>query len=302
MAKVPFSYQYQNIYNSSIQPNIVHSHNTALFEYNVKYFLQKAISVFKFSGLPEGWAQNYFKYVLFGYGYISVFNTDKYGVVCQECTLGDRISLYKQPQRAIVTNPIFRNSIDLKLGVDGEIIKLQPDYNGVLDIVTTYADLMTLALETAGVNLLNSKLSWLFFAENKTGAESFKKMYDQIASGYPAVVVDRKLLNDDGSVNWQMFTQNVGQNYITDKVLNDIATINNMFNSAIGIPNANTQKKERLITDEVNKRDSETEALVELWLETMRDDLKKVNEMFNLDISVSYRFKNASSEEVIADE
>ena len=75
-----------------------------------------------------------------------------------------------------------------------------------------------------------------------------------------------------------------------------------MFNSAIGIPNANTQKKERLITDEVNKRDSETEALVELWLETMRDDLKKVNEMFNLDITVSYRFKNTSSEEVLADE
>lgn len=292
----PFSYQYQNIYNSSIQPNIVHSHNTALFEYNVKYFLQKAISVFKFNNLPEEWAENYFKYVLFGFGYIAVFNTDRYGVVAQECTLGDRISLYKQPQRAIVTNPIFRSSIELKLGVDGEIIKLQPDFNGVLDIVTTYADLKTLALETAGVNMLNSKLSWIFFADDKTSAESFKKMYDKIASGEPAVVVDKKLLNEDGSINWQMFTQNVGQNYITDKVLNDIATIDNMFNTAVGIPNANTQKRERLITDEVNKKDKETESLVELWLETMRSDLEKVNRMFNLDISVDYRFKNESEE------
>lgn len=294
--KVPFSYQYQNIYNSSMQPNIVHSHNTALFEYNVKYFLQKAISVFKFDGLPEEWAQNYFKYVLFGFGYIAIFNTDRYGIVAQECTLGDRISLYKQPQRAIVTNPVFRNSIELKLGIDGQIIKLQPDYSGVLDIVTTYADLKTLALETAGVNMLNSKLSWLFFAENKTGAESFKKMYDQIASGYPAVVVDRKLLNDDGSVNWQMFTHNVGQNYITDKVLNDIATIDNMFNTSIGIPNANTQKRERLIIDEVNKKDYETQSLVELWLETMQDDIKKVNDMFGLNISVSYRYEEDQQE------
>ena len=297
----PFSYQYQNIYNSSIQPNIVHSHNTALFEYNVKYFLQKAISVFKFTGLPKEWAENYFKYVLFGYGFISVFNTDKYGVVCQECTLGDRISLYKQPQRAIVTNPVFRNTISLDLGINGELIKLQPDYNGVLDIVTTYADLMTLALETAGVNLLNSKLSWVFFAENKTGAETFKKMYDQIASGYPMTVIDKKLINDDGSVNWQMFTQNVGQNYITDKVLNDISTINNMFNSAIGIPNANTQKKERLIVDEVNKRDYETEALTQLWLETIKTDLEKVNDMFNLNIGVEYRFKNQGQEVITND-
>ena len=82
---------------------------------------------------------------------------------------------------------------------------------------------------------------------------------------------------------------------------NDIATIDNMFNTSIGIPNANTQKRERLITDEVNKRDMETQSLVELWLETMQDDIKKVNEMFNLDISVSYRFKNAS-EEVLSDE
>ena len=296
MNKVPYSYQYQNVYNASVQPNIVHSHNTALFEYNVKYFLQKAISVFKFSGLPKGWAQNYFQYVLFGYGYISVFNTDRYGVVTQECTLGDRISLYKQPQRAIVTNPIFKNTIELKLGENGQLIKLQPDYSGVMDIVTTYADLKTLALETAGVNMLNSKLSWLFFAENKTGAESFKKMYDQIASGYPAVVVDKKLLNEDGSVNWQMFTHNVGQNYITDKVLNDIATIDNMFNTSIGIPNANTQKRERLITDEVNKRDMETQSLVELWLETMREDINKVNDMFNLNITVDYRFKETEKE------
>lgn len=296
MNNPPFTYQYQNVYNSSIQPNIVHSHNTALFEYNVKYFLQKAISVFKFSGLPAEWAENYFKYVLFGYGYISVFNTDKYGVVCQECTLGDRISLYKQPQRAIVSNPVFKNTIELDLGINGEIIKLQPDFNSVLDIVTTYADLMTLALETAGVNMLNSKLSWVFFAENKTGAETFKKMYDQIASGYPMTVTDKKLMNDDGTVNWQMFTQNVGQNYITDRVLNDIATINNMFNSAIGIPNANTQKRERLLVDEINKRDDETQALIQLWLETLRGDIAKVNNMFNLNIGVEYRFKKEDQE------
>ena len=147
--------------------------------------------------------------------------------------------------------------------------------------------------------MLNSKLSWLFFAENKTGAESFKKMYDQIASGYPAVVLDRKLLNEDGSVNWQMFTHNVGQNYITDKVLNDIATIDNMFNTSIGIPNANTQKRERLITDEVNKRDMETQSLVELWLETMRDDIRKVNDMFNLNISVDYRFRQTEEEDML---
>ena len=93
-----------------------------------------------------------------------------------------------------------------------------------------------------------------------------------------------------------MFTQNVGQNYITDKILNDLQTIEDQFNTEIGIPNANTQKKERLIVDEVNANNIDTNAKIALWLETMQRDIEKVNQMFGLDLSVSYRFDNNESE------
>ena len=38
----------------------------------------------------------------------------------------------------------------------------------------------------------------------------FKKLYDKIASGEPAAVIDKSLFDKvDGSPNWMMFTQNV---------------------------------------------------------------------------------------------
>lgn len=290
---IPSNYEFENLYNSMRSPSTVHCRNTALVEYYTKYLLEKAISVFKFEGLPEKWAVNYFQYVLFGYGYIAVINTDKYGVIPQMSGLTG-YNVFYQPTIATIANPLLDGLKTLEIGTQCEIIKLQPNYSGVMDIVTTYADLMALCLETAGINLLNSKMSYIFFSQNKASAETFKKMYDKVASGEPMAVIDKSLLDDEGNPAWTMFTQNVGQNYITDKILNDLQTIENQFNTEIGIPNANTQKRERMIVDEVNANNIDTNAKISLWLETMKHDIEKVNKMFGLNISVSHRFQNES--------
>lgn len=286
---LPVNYEFINQYNAMRSPSTVHCRNTALVEYYTRYLFQKVISVFEFEGLPEEWADNYFKYVLFGYGVIAVIYTDKYGVICQDCGLSG-FDVFYQPTRCIIANPHLPGLKEFKIHENCEIIKLQPDYGSVMDLVTTYADLMALALETTGANLLNSKLSFVFFAQNKTAAESFKKLYDRIASSEPMSVIDKNLLLEDGSPAWQMFTQNVGQNYVTDKLLNDMKTLEDQFNTVIGVPNANTQKRERMITDEVNANNVDTQCRVNLWLETMNKDIEQVNKMFGTDIKVKYRY------------
>lgn len=286
---LPVNYEFINQYNAMRSPSTVHCRNTALVEYYTRYLFQKVISVFEFEGLPEEWADNYFKYVLFGYGVVAVIYTDKYGVICQDCGLSG-FDVFYQPTRCIIANPHLPGLKEFKIHENCEIIKLQPDYGSVMDLVTTYADLMALALETTGANLLNSKLSYVFFAENKTAAESFKKLYDRVASGEPMAVIDKNLLMEDGTPAWQIFTQNVGQNYITDRLLNDMKTLEDQFNTVIGVPNANTQKRERMITDEVNANNVDTQCRVNLWLETMNKDIEQVNRMFGTDIKVKYRY------------
>lgn len=286
---LPVNYEFINQYNAMRSPSTVHCRNTALVEYYTRYLFQKVISVFEFEGLPEEWADNYFKYVLFGYGVIAVIYTDKYGIICQDCGLSG-FDVFYQPTRCIIANPHLPGLKEFKIHENCEIIKLQPDYGSVMDLVTTYADLMALALETTGANLLNSKLSYVFFAENKTAAESFKKLYDRVASGEPMAVIDKNLLMEDGTPAWQIFTQNVGQNYITDRLLNDMKTLEDQFNTVIGVPNANTQKRERMITDEVNANNVDTQCRVNLWLETMNKDIEQVNKMFGTDIKVKYRY------------
>lgn len=283
-----YGYEFINRYNAGLSPSTVHCKNTGLVNYYMRYLIQKVISVFEFSGIPEEWALNYFQYVLICRGYIGIIDTARYGVIPQECGLSG-FDVFYQPNRITVANPLL-DFKELKIGTQCEVIKMQPDYGGIIDLVGTYADLMALCLESAGVNLLNSKLSYVFAAGNKTQAESFKKMFDKIATGEAAVFVDKNLFNEDGSRNWDVFFQNLKQNYVTSDILNDMKTLEDQFNTAVGIPNANTQKRERLITDEVNANNVDTEAKISLWIETMRRDMKRVNDMFGLSLDVRYRF------------
>lgn len=288
----PVDYSFENLYNSRINPSAIHTQNTGLFMYYGDYLFKKILSVYKFRNLPDTWAENYFKAVLFGIGFIAVFDDPAYGVIPQQCSLSDTYSLFRQPKRVLIANPFFKKSFQLTVGKTCEILKVQPDYRSVLDIVSYYADLMAVSSETAAVNLLNSKLSYVFFAKDRAMAESFKKMYDQMAAGKPFTIIDKDLQSEDGVKNWDAFMQNVGQNYIVSSVLNDMKTIEDQFNTRIGIPNANTQKRERLISSEVESNDVDTVALVQLWLETMRNDLKKINKRYGTNIEVEYRYQH----------
>lgn len=295
---IPESYDYINAYNRQYKPSTIHVQNTGLSWYFKRYLIQKIISVFKFEGIPESWAKDYFLYTLFVFGYCAVINTDKYGVIPQHCTLSG-YNIFYRPNRAIITNPLFKRTITARIGKDTELIRMAPDWCGVWDIVEYYADLMALTSETIAVNLINSKFSYVFAAEDKTSAESLKKLYDQIASGEPAAFADKKLFTDDGEPSWYLFVQNLKQNYIAGDLLEDLAKIDSRFNTEIGIPNVNIAKASGVGAAEVMANNVDTQSKAELWLETIRDSLTKVNNMFDLNISVSLRFKN---EEVVTDE
>lgn len=296
MQAAPYMYDYINAEVSQHSPSTVHTKNTELQRFFARYLLQKAMSVFKWD-LPETWDRDYFLYVLYGIGYIAVLNTDKYGVIPQQCGL-DGYNIFYQPKRALVTNPLLKGLRQLDIGTQCTLIKLQPDYGSVMDLVGFYADMMALTAETAGVNLVNSRLSYVFFGKNKNTAESQKKLFDRVASGEPATFVDTALYDvQSGNPSWIPFQQNVGQNYIAGEALADLRKWEMMFDTDVGIPNANTDKKERLISDEVNANNVEVTSKADLWLDQLQKSFAQTSKMFGVKLGVEWRNKPPVSAE-----
>ena len=273
----------------------MHSSDTWLQWYFRRYLLQKAIAVFKWD-LPKLWAKNYFLYVLYCWGYIAVVNTDKFGVICQACSLSG-YDLYYQPNKATIANPLLRGILNPVIDKQCTLIRLQPDYGGIMDKINFYADMLALSAETAGTNLFNSKLSYVFAANSKSAAESSKKMYDKVASGEPVVVIDKDLFNEDGSPNWLMFNQDLKGSYIAGDIMEDMRKWELKFCSDLGIPNSNTDKKERLIVPEVESNNVEVKLWADLALESLKESCKKTEDMFGIKISVDWRYKEDFEDE-----
>lgn len=288
-------YMWKDIYNSTIvsTPSTVHVKQSGLSNFFKDYLLKKLMSQFIFK-LPKRWDIDYFRYNLFIRGYIGVLDTgtDLYGVIPQYGALSG-YNVFYRPTRLTVANPSIPNTLERTINENCTIIKLTPNYKGIWDIIDYYGDMLALCAESTGINLINTHLAYVFTAANKSAAEAFKKLFDKIASGEPAVVQDKNLLNDDGSPAWQAFEQNLKQVFIAPDILYCMNTIEDQFDSLVGIPNAHTDKRERMITDEVNANNADTMLLRDIMFESINEGLEATRKMFgftrrNLDVKLRY--------------
>lgn len=288
---VPADYTYINAVNGQKNPSAIHTQNIGLTKFFERYLIDDFLGQWEVK-LPETWAYNYTMYTLVYFGFLAVINTDKFGVIPQHCNLYGFDVMY-QPTTAQIINPLIPNAIDARIHRDTELIKLFPDFGGIYDLIQFYAEKMALLSEGIDVNIINSKLSYIIGVDNKSSAETFKKTIDKVTSGEACVVTGKELFSEDGTPMWTTFAQNLTQNYIASQQIEDLKKLKLMFDTDVGIPNANTEKKERLTDDEVNSNNIETQTKIELIADSLKESAERVNKMFGTDISFKLKFKES---------
>lgn len=289
-----YDYEFMNSYNGRRSPT-----GTVENDYMTSYFMrslyQRAVSVFDWD-LPAGWNANYFRNVLFANGFIGVIDSHKFGVIPQICTLTG-YGLYMQPTNLMVKQPLV--SFDGRIGEDCELIQLTPDYMGIWDIIEHYAVQLSTIQTSVSASLKNSRLSFLLGAKNKAAAETLKAVLEKISSGEPAVIVDKKLIEDiNGDSPLWVETFNVKDSYIIDLLLNDMRTILEAFDKEIGIPSVES-KKERMISDEVAMQTADSCARLTTWMHMLDESIARTNALFNLNIS--YEVKGGAFDESLGE-
>lgn len=298
--EVPANYQLQNLINSAYNPSYFHVENTYLTDYFRRYLFNKAVSIFDFD-IPETWDRDYLQFCLFALGYVGVFKTGEYGVIPQAGNISG-FDLYYRPKKFMCVNPYLRQHYyDLEIGKDCVLVKLTSDYIGILDMINYYADQLALSAETWGINLFTARVGYMAIASNKAASESLKKAYDEMSGGNPFVVLDKDLMLEDGGRPWEWFAQDLGSNFIGPEILADMRKIETMFDADIGLKNSNTDKKERLITAEVEANDDSTLSKSDVWLDNIKDGLKEIKNMFGVDIKVRRRYNEEKSSALNSD-
>lgn len=266
--------------------------NTSAYYYRKKLF-RLILARFEFGNLLDTWEVDYFLDHLFGDGLIGVTDTEA-GVLALKCG-PTGIGIFDNPTQLQFANPIL-GSFRRTIGEDCEFIRISYDFSGVWYLVDRYATLLAMCDSSVAVNLMNTKVSWVFGATSNQQAETFKKLYDEVSMGKPAVFTTT---NNSAMLKENMFVMPAKQNFIADDVQLLKRKIINEFLTDIGINNTNLDKRERLTDDEVNANDMEVRFNIQHWYDNITDGIIKVNKMFGLDITCRIRDFDSEVREVV---
>ena len=289
-------YMYGGLYNA---PPFQNNYPNAAMDYWSRSLFQRLQALIDFEGLPEGsdaaapdesvvqyaWDKDALKFGLFMLGYQIVFRSKTYGVVPQPGSLTG-FGLQYQPAGAIVNTPYFQFQRPLKLGVEASLIKLSPDFVGVYDIITKYAAELKEIDTSIRSAARNSRLAYAMIASSDKSARTLKAVREKIINGED-VIVDDKILQKDkanpDSLPWYQFDRDLKANYILGDLLDARRTTLVDFYREIGVRMLD-DKKERMLTAEVDAGNAETFIRSEVWIETLKESCDKVNEMFGTKI------------------
>ena len=248
-------------------------------------------SVFKFT-VPETWDRDYLFHHLFYHGFLPVVHTE-FGALPLEGTLHGN-NPYHKPSMARVINRGEGWDIDVDAVINKDCVVLAPfeDYIPHLNpVIAEYAYSLANMSTTMDMSILNSRLAYCFAAKDKQSANTIKDIMDRVYNGEPAVTY-MKLLGrpDDHSdtENWNFVELHPNNAYIGSSLIADRETLLKEFDTIIGLPSMNN-KKERMLTDEVEVQNSGNFSIAQRIVDTLTEQFDRANAMFGLNLKVELR-------------
>lgn len=291
-------YNKLNILSGTFTPSQIHNTNNYVYAYWVRSLFQRAISTIEFD-LPENWGgarKDFFYYLLFTLGFVGVFYDKKLGLCFCEGSLSGT-DFYRQPTTFKVSNKsLTPNSRTYKIGDNAQIIKLNPDYCGIMDTINYYAEKLALCATSMDSSIINSRMAFVMGAKNKAQSFSLKRIFDKVARGDSCVIYDSKVLLDntnplDKGQGISFFERsNIKNSYVSNDIIETHANLLNQFDSEIGIPTLPYNKKERMVTSEAEMKSIDGTSRSTVMFETLNASINEVNKLFNTNIGVKLRY------------
>lgn len=266
--------------------------NNLTYRQYLNRLTELAISMFEWKNLPKTVDARYLELHLFETGCMVYFKDEVIGDLCLDCIVNGRLDVYG--------NPLLRraysgyNNYQKLLKYNNSVI-IWNNYlhgNSILD-VEMFARRLYNIDRIIDVNANAQKTPVLLQGSEKQRL-TLLNLYKEYDGNAPFIFGDKNL--DINSL--KAFSTNAP--YVCDKLYQLKTQIWNEALTYLGISNINIQKKERLISDEVTRNQGGTIASRYSRLETRRQAVEKINEMFGTNIEVNYRedFQQAGNDEV----
>lgn len=248
-----------------------------------------AINMFEWKNLPPSVDERFLELTLYSTGMAIFFEDEVLSYLALTTTIGGNLDVYRIPtiRRAYATNGYNRELNNENSVLIFNNFLRQPS----MLAIELYARRLYEIERTIDVNVKAQKTPVLIQGTEQQRL-TLKNLYMQYDGNEPFIFGDKNLdLQGVKAISTQA-------PYVADKLEILKRQIWGEALTYLGIENANTEKRERLITDEVTSNLGSVEAQRYTKLNARRQAANRINEMFGLNIEVDFRaqFLNVSRE------
>ena len=241
------------------------------------------VNQFKWSGLDEfNIQERHVENYLFDDGYCLFFEDKLLGKLCLPCYGENGQNVYGDFLRYRATgfnySKVYR--ADECVLIENNKLRM-PTHKAVIYFVSRLYELT----RTMDVNVKQLKLQTLFSATDKN-ILTVKKIIDEIEKNNWAIITDSTMQADE-----IVKAIPTGVKCLTGELTDRYNALMNEALTYFGINNANTDKRERLITDEANANNQFIDSCAEMFLESRQRACEEINKKFGTHISVELRNK-----------
>lgn len=242
-----------------------------------------AINTFQWVNLPDTVDARYMELMLCERGKVCFFQDELVGFMALPVNEYGNLNVYNYPTE----HQIYAvNGYNKNRNIENSVTI----YNNYLRLPTVltlslYAERLSKIQRAIDVNIGACKTPYIIVAtENQRLA--LENAFKQIDENKPALFFTNEM-NLDNIKALDLKTP-----YVSDKLTLLKHDVWNEAMTFLGIENSNTDKKERMITDEVNSNDGQIEASRFNMLDARLEACDKINKMFGLNISCKFRNDN----------
>lgn len=256
------------------------SMNNATFTQYYNRLVELAVSMFEWKNVPETIDVRYLELSLFADGKAVFFYDDVLGYLCLRVAIGGQLTVYRVPinRRAYASNGYNKDLNDKNSVIIWNNFLRTPSS---LDTEMFSRRLYNLD-RAIDVNANAQKTPVLITCEDSQ-VLTMKNLYMKYDGNTPVIYGDKNLNPNSLRV------LSTGAPYVADRLYQLKTQIWNEALTYLGISNLNVNKKERLISDEVQRQQGGTLASRYSRLEARKQACKEINAMFGLDMDVDYR-------------
>lgn len=244
------------------------------------YLQMLSLNMFKYKGLPESINTFYLEYILQTRGYIGFYEDRNLGLICSEITLGGQLNHYGMPTvyHTVSSSPLLKKTLKNSECV---VMKNSPLYVGLFPYLNFYAKKLALTSRTMDQNLSMQWTPYIITGDKRMLGQ-FRNFMKKIFQGVRTIFVSKGFRLEDVNVLQTNAT------FIADELHNMKQSILRECMTFLGIENANMDKKERLVSDEVNANNQQVIASRNIWLNERKKAIEELNKKYGLNASVEF--------------